>query len=88
MHGQTMTTPDAMPLPARGNGLLSEQVAEQIERSIVEQELGPGDRLPSERALAVRYGVLAAVAAVRGVAGVDNQLQVYAQPGNLPELQA
>ena len=34
-----------------------DQVAEQIKQYIVEQELGPGDRLPTENQLAETFGI-------------------------------
>jgi DNA-binding transcriptional MocR family regulator len=43
-------------LPGRG-GLLLEQVAQDIERQIALGRLLPGDRLPSERALAAQLGM-------------------------------
>jgi GntR family transcriptional regulator, transcriptional repressor for pyruvate dehydrogenase complex len=52
--------------PVRSNGAppaalarkkLSEMVAERIRDLIMEQRLGPGDRLPTEQALADRFGV-------------------------------
>ena len=63
--------PDRPTLPPPGRGpwlslqadhpskrsLLSERVAQQIERLIVDQQMKPGDRLPSGRELTSRYGV-------------------------------
>lgn len=51
----SLTTPDTFDGARRS--LLGERVARAIERYVVEQDLQPGDRLPSGRELTERYGV-------------------------------
>ena len=73
-------------LPLQANqgskrSLLSERVAQQIERFIVDQQLKPGDRLPSGRDLTSRYGV--SRTAVRdAVAILEQRGLVETRPGS------
>jgi GntR family transcriptional repressor for pyruvate dehydrogenase complex len=87
MRGISTVGPDSgswlglpTPEPVR-RGLLSERVALEIERLVVDQRLRPGDRLPPARELTDRFGVSRTV--VRdAIAALEQRGLVETRPGS------